>query len=62
MMHWVQDVYNRSHIFRIEDLIEEGLPKKDIYMVDGNHPEEDELKTLDDEGYQEYQMFIGILN
>ena len=48
-------------IRRIEELVGD-IPKKNIPMVDGDHPEIDTTSPLNDKDHQMYQMFIGMLN
>ena len=38
------------------------LPKKDMPMSAGDHPEMDVSSPLDDESHRKYQMLIGMLN
>ena len=54
--------YLTEAVNRIEALLGKPLPKKDTPMVDGDHPEEDQSEILNDEGHQQYQMLIGMLN
>ena len=50
MVYWMQDVFGKE------------LLKKYTPIVDSDYPEEDALETFDNEGHQEYQIPIGMLN
>lgn len=38
------------------------LPKSEVPMASGDHPETDDTKVLDDNGHRKFQMLVGILN
>ncbi len=53
--------YIKEGIKRIESMFG-TLVKRDVPMVHGDHPEEDESEILGDEQHTQYQMLIGMLN
>ena len=44
-------IYLTQALLQIEKLYG-ALPKKEIPMIDGDHPEEDESEIMDDDGHQ----------
>lgn len=53
--------YLTEAIVRVEAIFGD-LPKKDMPMPAGDHPEMDVSSPLDDESHRKYQMLIGMLN
>ena len=54
--------YIKEGVARIEKLFEIVLPKRDIPMSQGDHPELDTSVLLGDSDHTKYQMLIGMLN
>ena len=54
--------YIKEGIRRVEQLFDMTLPKRDVPMTHGDHPELEDSVILDDDGHTKYQMLIGMLN
>jgi hypothetical protein len=54
--------YIKESEARVEALLGKLLPKHDVPMTPGDHPELDDSELLGDEQHTEYQMLIGMLN